>query len=282
MKKIITICTLLAAFSVGSASANETQFDKLVAEDGSKFRSFFLNKFASVEVTDYINGVYAIDAKSREQWEEIEDFPPYELSIDEGQELFEKPFANGKNYASCFANDGINVRKNYPYYDLELSKVMTLELAINMCREANGEKPLGYKKGDIALLSAYMAYTSRDETFNIGVPNQAAYDAYLDGKKFFYSKRGQLNLACSDCHLVAAGQKLRADIPSPALGHTTGFPVYRSKWGGLGTLHRRYAGCNKNVRAQPFSAQGEEYRNLEFFQSLMNQGLVLNGPSARK
>ena len=265
------------------AKSSTGKYDKKVAEDIKKYRTFFANKFPNVKnFGDFKDGVYAIDAKAKEQWIEIEDFPPYELSIDEGKELFDKPFANGKTYASCFENGGVNIRQNYPHFDTKTNQVMTLELAINNCRTANGEKPLGYKKGKIAALSAYMASTSRGQKFDVKVPNEAAYKAYLDGKKFFYSKRGQLNLACSDCHMAITGSKLRADIPGPGIGHATGFPVYRSKWGELGTLHRRYGGCNKNVRAKPFKAQSSEYRNLEYFQTLMSQAMDINGPSVRK
>jgi sulfur-oxidizing protein SoxA len=52
--------------------------------------------------------------------------------------------------------------------------------------------------------------------------------------------------------------------------------------GTIGTLHRRFTGCNKQVRAKPFKAQGEEYRNLEYFLTYMSNGLTLNGPGARK
>ena len=107
-------------------------------------------------------------------------------------------------------------------------------------------------------------------------------DAYSQGKFHFYSKRGQLNLSCADCHKSNAGNRIRADLLSPALGHVSHFPVYRSKWGGLGTLHRRYGGCNKQVRAKPFPAQSEEYRDLEFFHTYMSNGLPFNGPGARK
>jgi sulfur-oxidizing protein SoxA len=58
--------------------------------------------------------------------------------------------------------------------------------------------------------------------------------------------------------------------------------VYRSKWGELGTLHRRFGGCNKQVRAKPFKPQSEEYRNLEYFLTHMSNGIEFNGPSARK
>jgi sulfur-oxidizing protein SoxA len=50
----------------------------------------------------------------------------------------------------------------------------------------------------------------------------------------------------------------------------------------MGTLHRRFAGCFKQVRAKPYKAQGEEYRDLEYFLAYMNNGLPLNGPASRK
>ena len=102
------------------------------------------------------------------------------------------------------------------------------------------------------------------------------------GKQFYYSKRGQLNFSCADCHVTNAGMQVRADKLSPALGHPTHFPVYRSKWGDMGTLHRRFDGCNKQVRAEPRPAQGEDYRNLEYFMTYMSNGLEVNGSGARK
>jgi len=135
----------------------------------------------------------------------------------------------------------------------------------------------------MAAISAYMAYSSRGEKIALKPPSSpAAMAAYDEGKQFFYTKRGQLNFSCMDCHGGAAGKRVRADTLSPALGHTSHFPVYRSKWGGMGTLHRRFAGCNTNIRAKPFKAQSKEYRNLEYFLSYMNNGLEFNGPGARK
>ncbi len=270
----------MAIADTGNKSALD--FKTMVQQDINDFQSFFKKRFSQVEFSEYKNGVYAIDVASREQWLEMEDFPPYEFAVDEGEALFAVPFANGKTYADCFANGGEGIRQNYPYFDSKKGEVITLELAINKCRQANGEKPLAYKKGPLAVLSAYMASTSTGNAFATAVPDEAAYQAYSEGKAFFYSKRGQLNFSCADCHMRVAGQKLRADITSPALGHPTGFPVYRAKWGEMGTLHRRYAGCNKNIRAKPLPAQGRAYRNLEYFQSVMSQGLEVNGPSSRK
>jgi len=74
---------------------------------------------------------------------------------------------------------------------------------------------------------------------------------------------------------------VRADLLSPALGQTSHFPVYRKKWGGIGTLQRRYGGCNEQVRAASFKPQGREYRNLEYFHTYMSNGIPLNAPGTR-
>jgi sulfur-oxidizing protein SoxA len=253
-------------------------------EDRSAFSNFYTERFTETPVEDFINGVYSIDAASRVQWDQIEEFPPYELDIDEGEVLYQTSFGNGKTYASCFGDDLTVIRGKYPSWDADKAMVMTLELAINNCRKANNEKPLKYKKGAIAQLSAYIAKQGRGNSIDVVIPanNPEAMAAYEDGKEFFYSKRGQLNFSCADCHMANSGNKVRADLLSPAFGHTSHFPVYRSKWGGLGTLHRRFGGCNKNIRAKPFAAQSDEYRNLEYYLSYMNNGLELNGPGARK
>ena len=71
------------------------------------------------------------------------------------------------------------------------------------------------------------------------------------------------------------------NILSTALGQTTHFPAYRAKWGAVGTIHRRYTGCNKQVRAKPFKGQSEEYRNLQYFHTYMSNGIPLNAPGTR-
>jgi len=278
MKKIAVIvsaiCMLAAPFA--SFAANP-------AQDLKDFKGYFTDRFPDVPLQDFTNGVYAVDKASREQWEAFEEFPPYEIAIDKGKDLFNTPFKNGKTYASCFPNAEKGMTQNYPYFDKNSKEVITVELAINNCRKNNGEKPLKYKKGKIAHLSAYLAYQSRGAKGNVKiVDTPESMQWYEQGKKHFYAKRGQLNMSCADCHYYNAGNKIRADILSPALGHSSHFPVYRNKWAGMGTMHRRYGGCNKQVRAKPFKAQSKEYRALEYFHTYMSNGLALNGPGVRK
>ena len=278
MKAFLTVGTVLAILATSSANLAASP-----KEDLKTFRDYYAKRFPSVPFQDFTNGVYSIDKPSREQWESIEEFPPYELNIERGETLYKTPFKNGKNYASCFKNGGKGIKQNYPYFDTVSGKVKTLEQEINECREKNGEEALKWKKGKMADISSYMAYTSRGNKTNIVIPSDPrAMAAYEKGKMGFYAKRGQLNMSCADCHQWNAGNRIRADILSPALGHTTHFPVYRSKWGGLGTMHRRYGGCNKQVRSKPYKAQSDQYRNLEYFHTYMSNGLEQNGPGARK
>ena len=278
MNKLFTQLILICiACTVSVTVYADPEKDRKVLTD------FFKSRFADVPMHEYANGSYAYDKVGRESWEAIEEFPPYEIAIDEGQVMWEKPFANGKTYKDCFP-DGPAIAHKYPAWDKKQQMVMTLPLAINQCREANGEKALKYKKGSINNILSYIAYESRGKKTQVVIPadEPGAMAAYEDGKKFYYTRRGQLNFSCATCHVQNAGMQIRSEILSPTLGHTTHFPVYRSKWGTVGTLHRRFTGCNKQVRAKPFEAQDEQYRNLEYFLTYMSNGLELNGPGARK
>lgn len=273
---------LAAALGVLGALAVPAQASP--AEDAAAYRAFFTARFPGVAPDEFANGVYAIDPVARANWEAIEEFPPYEAAVDEGRRLFAAPFADGTTYADCFPNKGVGIAGNYPYWDRAAGEVVTLELAVQRCRQAHGEAPLPANRGKLAALLAYMAYTSRGKPVHVEVPadDPRALAAYEAGKQFYFTRRGQLNFACAHCHFQNAGQQLRTEVLSPALGHATHWPVYRAKWGEVGTLHRRFQGCNEQVRAKKLPAQSVEYRNLEYFLTHMSNGLPLNGPAARK
>jgi L-cysteine S-thiosulfotransferase len=252
------------------------------AADAKAFRDYFVQKFPAVKLEDFVNGPYSMNEDMRKQWLEKEEFPPYDFALDAGKEMFSEPFKNGKTYADCFDNGGIGVRQNFPYFDVKQGEVVTLELALNRCREANGEAPLSYVKDDMASLTAYMAFTSRGKPFDIKIPNDPrALAAYENGKRYFYTRRGQLNFSCASCHVQSPGERLRAEILAPALGILNAMPIYRSEWAGMGTISRRFITCNSQTRGVPEEAQSEDYRDLEYYLSYVSNGLPISGPGAR-
>jgi sulfur-oxidizing protein SoxA len=272
---------VLAAFRLSAPPVFAAEAPDPVAE-AKAFRDYFTKKFPNLKLDDFVNGPYSMNEDMRKQWEEKEQFPPYEFALEAGKEMFSKPFKNGKTYADCFPDGGIGIRQNYPTFDQKEGKVVTLELALNRCREANGEAPYSYVKDEMASLTAYMAFTSRGKPFDIKIPNDPrALAAYQEGKRYFYTRRGQLNFSCATCHVQSPGERIRAEVLAPALGILNAMPIYRSEWSGMGTTSRRFTTCNSQIRGVPLAPQSDEYRNLEYYLSYVSNGLPISGPGAR-
>jgi sulfur-oxidizing protein SoxA len=272
MKKGIRLLLLLGFVAQVSADPES---------DRVAFLKFFEARFPDVEIAAHKDGSYALNEEKREQWLEMEDFPPYEFAVDDGETLFNGEFLNGKGYEDCFPEGVDGIKQNYPYFDIASGQVITLELAINNCREDNSEEALDYLSDEMGYLTAYMAFASRGKLFDIKVPPEGL-PAYEKGKQFFYERRGQLDFACSGCHVDTAGGLLRAETLSAAVGHATHWPAYRFKWEQVGGLHKRFVECNEQVGAEGLAQQSESYRNLEYFLTYMNNGMELNGPGSRK
>jgi sulfur-oxidizing protein SoxA len=253
-------------------------------DDLQHLRQYYQKLFPKLKLSDYAQGVYALDPIAKESWLAINEFPPYEPALEQGKVLFNTPFKNGKSYKDCFFNQGIGIAHKYPLWDSKNGEVLTLAKAVNDCRLRNGETALDYEKGEITAVLSYMAYTSRGKVIEVNIPTNdpRALSAYEQGKTYYYQRRGQLNFACATCHIDNAGKQLRAEILSPLLGHTSGWPTYRLKWGEMGTLHRRFIGCHQQIRAEAPAAQSVELRNLEYFLTFMANGVPITGPSTRK
>jgi L-cysteine S-thiosulfotransferase len=274
----VMVAVLAASFAQPLAAADAID----PAADFKAFRDYFTQKFPNVPLNDFVNGPYSMDADLRKQWESIDDFPPYDFAIDRGKTMFATAFRNGKTYGDCFPDKGIGIRQNYPYFDVKTGEVITLELALNQCREANGEAPLSYVKDDMASLTAYMAFTSRGKPFDIKIPDDPrALAAYQKGEEYFYTRRGQLNFSCASCHVQLPGEHIRTEVLAPALGILAAMPIYRSEWNGMGTISRRFVTCNSQTRAVPLAPQDELYRDVEYYLSYMSNGLPIAGPGAR-
>ena len=263
--------------ALGAATAHATP-----ESDRQAFIKYYTTKYPNIKIEDYVYGALAFDEDSKAQYDAIMEFPPFEAEIEKGRKMWETPFKNGKTYASCLPNGGKQIAGNYPMFDEAKGKVVTLEAAINDCRTANGEAP--YKISDaktLGVLTAYMRTLSDGMLMNIKVDTPKAVAAYEDGKRTFFSRKGQLNFACASCHVQNAGVRLRSELISPAVGHAVHWPVFR---GGdkLVTLQNRYSGCFKQVRAVAPAEGSTTMNNLEYFHSSLSNGLPLKASVFRK
>lgn len=257
------------------------------------YRAYFKKKFPDVPFEEYTNGLYALPKFSsyRETWEEANDFPPYEPGLEKGKALWDKPFRNGKTFASCFKNGGVNIAQNYPYWDAASKQIRTAEMDLIDCAKKNGED-LPFVTANIssdqkarvqlAELTAYFYNLSRGQKIDVRIPDAGAREQFEKGKAIFWNRRGQWNFACYQCHVDLSGNNLGGGQPlSAGLGHTTAWPAQRIEWARIETIHQRYATCFSQMRAKPYKHLGEEYNALEFYEKYMSSGLPLTAPSMR-
>ncbi len=286
MKKLIT-SLVAGSLMAGSAMLVAAPSVDEVKADIETFQGYFLKKFPDVALEDYQDGVNSLPqyADRRANWEMQMDFPPYEEYVEQGQEEWDTPLPNGKTFDECFANSpGGN---EYPYIDDD-GKLHTIAGDINACIEANGGKKEKYAGQKMARLTIIYKQRANGKPMAVDYSSEEMRDWYAKGREFYWTRRGQLNLACADCHIKNAGNTMRGDVLSAGLGHGTGFPVYRTKWGRnagkkpLGTVQRRYKGCNEQVRAASFKPGGEEYTSLEVYEAIMNTGVPVKVPSHRQ
>jgi len=236
--------------------------------------------FRGVKSKDLYKGLYSFHKPSKEQYDDFNEFPPYEFAIDEGEKIFNKKFANGKSLKTCLG--GAKIKNKYPYFDTKRNEVITIEQAINECRVKNGEKAFKTGKGPLAKVSGYIAFKSRGQVIKVKIPNKAAQKAYERGKKMYYGKSGYLYNSCAACHVQGAGNRVRTEFLSPLLGAVTNYPVYRIKWKSLGTLHRRIQGCHRDQGNVKLKRQSKRLKELEYFMTYMSNGMKYDGPDIRK
>lgn len=205
------------------------------------------------------------------------------LWVEKGAELWEA--AHGADGASCqgchddAAESMRGVGARYPVYAAEREKLINLEQRINQCRtERMGAEAWAWESEPLLAMTTYLRHQSRGMAVSPVIDGPAA-PFFEQGKAFYTTRRGQLDLACIHCHEMNSGNMLRAQRLTQ--GMSNGFPTYRLKWQGVGSLHRRIRGCNEDVRAEPYAPGSDEYVNVELYLAWRARGLPVETPAVR-
>lgn len=207
---------------------------------------------------------------------------PAIIWVEEGEALWSKE--EGKKGFACKECHGdVSSMKGaatkFPKYDKKLKKLKNLEQQINICRKDFMQaKPWKYESNELLQMTMLVKYQSRDMPMNVSIDDEAA-PFFAAGKKFYYQRRGALDMACKHCHEDNPGKMARANLLTQ--GQINGFPTYRLKWQKPGSVHRRFRGCNKNIRATPLKYGADEYNNLELYVAWRGRGLPVETPSVR-
>ena len=205
------------------------------------------------------------------------------FAVERGAELWSTVEGTaGYSCASCHADAagsmrGVAVR--YPAYEPRQGKLVNLEGRINEMRtEHMGAPALALESGALLALAAFVTYQSRGMPMKVDISGDAKR-YWEDGKAFYERRRGQLDLACGQCHDRLPGFRLRGDRISQ--GHVNGFPFYRLMWRSMGSRHRMFRWCNWAVRAETYELGSPEYLSLELYVAWRGRGLPVEAPAVR-
>jgi len=274
MKKFTLLTALVALMGLGGYAAAELRDSYAVIDPAD----------ADHPLDEIISGYEFRSDETRSLQADDFENPGY-LMLDEGAELWDTvDGTEGKSCASCHEDveDSMaGVGTTYPKmveHDGE-TVLSNIENQINYCRtERMGAKAWKYDKPEMLGMTILVRNADRGKQVNVAIDGDAA-PYFEQGKELYYQRFGQLDMACSNCHEDYYGQYIRADHLSQ--GQTNGFPTYRFKWQGVGSLHRRFKGCMDNIRATPFERGGEEFLALELYLGYRGQGLPVETPSVR-
>ncbi len=189
--------------------------------------------------------------------------------------------SEGKSCADCHgdAEEMAGVKAVYPKWNEGAGELRTIEQQINDCRENRmGAEAWKYAGGDMTDMVALLASVSRGLPVNVAIDGPVQ-EIWEKGKEIYYTRYGQLELSCANCHEDNYGNMIRADHLSQ--GQVNGFPTYRLKNTKLNSVHDRFKGCVRDTRAETFSPGSDEFIALELYVTSRGNGLSVEGPSVR-
>lgn len=280
MKKFIAPF-LIALLAPASVYADPVDDKLILNEETEMVTRAAAPDHLSEELDEVLSGWLFRGTETRAM--QADDFDnPGMIFVEQAQEAWETVEGTaGKSCSSCH-NDMesmAGVKPTYPKWSKEAGEVRTLQMQMNDCRTNRmGAKAWGYDKAPAINMEAALSSVSRGLPVNVAIdgPAKSTWDL---GKKLYYTRTGQLELSCANCHEQSFGKMIRADHLSQ--GQINGFPVYRLKNTKLNGVHSRFKGCVRDTRAETYSPGSVEFIALELYVASRGNGLSVEGPSVR-
>ena len=282
MKRLLIAGVVMAAAFAGSGPVWADPVDDTLEIDGTPI----ITRAKAPEghpFDEVYSGWLFREAETRDaERDSIEN--PGMIAVEDGEVLWNKVEGTaGKSCASCHGDAAESMKgigASFPKWDADSNKPINVELQINKCRtEQMGAEPLAFNKGGQQELTSYIKHQSLGMPVQIDLTQGDMQAWWEKGKDLYYTRTGQLNLACASCHEVAMGKYIRADHLSQ--GQVNGFPTYRLK-SGLTSLHQRFRGCIRDTRAEQPKAFSDELMALETYVTWRGTGLSVETPSIRE
>ena len=279
--RILTGAFLAGLISTTAAFADPVD-DKLVLNEETEM---VVRTAAPAHVSEAMDEVMSgwLFRKDGTRAMQMDDFDnPGMIFVEQGMDTWAAvDGSEGKSCSSCHndMDSMAGVKATYPKWNAEAGEVRTLQMQVNACRtERMGADAWKYDKSDAINMEAALSSVSRGMPVNVAIDGPAQ-SLWEKGKELYYTRTGQLELSCANCHEDSYGMMIRADHLSQ--GQINGFPVYRLKNTKLNGTHSRFKGCVRDTRAETYSPGSDEFIALELYVASRGNGLSVEGPSIR-
>lgn len=277
-KALTAVAALLAAPMVMAGGADD---DTLVINGDLEIVTKTTAPAHADNLTEIISGWHFRDDGTQAM--EMDDFDnPGMIFVDQARDVWATAEGTeGKSCADCHGapEDMAGVKPVYPKWNEAAGEVRTLQMQVNDCRTNRmGADAWKYDSGDAINMEALLASVSRGLPVNVAIDGPAA-ETWAKGKEMYYTRFGQLELSCANCHEQNYGNYIRADHLSQ--GQINAFPAYRLKNAKLNGIQDRFKGCVHDTRAETFSPGSDEFIALELYVASRGNGLSVEGPSVR-
>lgn len=279
--QLIAAAALLVLAGGAAADPNETA-ELVVNEDTIiATRAPAPEHLKDVFDTVYSGWLFRTDETRAVQMDDFDN--PGMIFVDKGIDLWNVvDGTEGKSCASCHEDieSMAGVRASMPKISPDGSDLWSLENHVNDCRTKRmGAAEWKWNSPEMKNMTAAISVQSR------GMPNTVAIDgpaqSYWEaGREMYYTRFGQLELSCANCHEDNMGKMIRADHLSQ--GQINGFPTYRLADAGIVSIHQRFAGCIRDTRAESFAPGSPEFRALELYVASRGATLPIEGLAVRQ
>ena len=271
---------VLSSLSHGQSAPEPTS----VRQEIREFQDFFRQRFPSLALSGFNNGTYSLpqSAGLKTGWDMLMNLPPYEHAMVEARAKWHRQ-SDGGSLAQCMS---VHPSANrFPF--VVPDGIVTAEQAVARCLKRLNGSSYRLDRDELLALVAVFREQSGNRSVNVDIKDPLMQRMYLRGRTVFWSRRGQNNFSCATCHVNNAGNRLRGEVLSAALGHTTGFPLYSlSRLAGNGesawlSLHDQYAACYTRSGAVPPPPDHADLLSLQIYQTMNDTGVTLRAPGLR-
>jgi len=280
MKKLLsTVACGIVAMSIGQAAFADADDHKL-AVDGMAI-STEAKPMAGGPLEKLFSG-WRFRSKETQSLQTDDFDNPSFVFVEDGEALFDKvDGSEGKSCSSCHEDvaEFKGLRPTLPRWNEAKGKLYSMEQYVNDCRvDRMGAEKWKWTGTNMTAMTSLISLQSRGMPISVATDGPAA-EILAKGKEIYYTRVGQLDMSCANCHEDNYGAYIRADHLSQ--GQINGFPTYRLKNTKMNSIHARFKGCMKNIRAQPFKPGSAEFQALELYVASRGNGLSVESPSVR-